>query len=513
MGKVARRLLAIAWLFGFLVSGGSPAGALTIGYIPLDDRPYSLDRVVEAAEALGVRLLLPPDSFFRGQDGVSDFEGLYEWLASCPKDGAVIVAADAFLFGGLVSSRTNSLDEAEVTRRFEVLKDLISSSRAPRFSLFGTLLRLPRESQGILDADYNAKWAPQLFRLAGLQSAASRGTLSSEELAVAERLLKTIPAPVLREWANRRNRSLRFANRLLALHSSRGVGFVGIGLDDNVSPILLEPEFRSMAETIGEVPRKQAAVVPGVDQLGLLLFGRAVLEGRPRQKIAPAFSPSSGKGEKPNYSGFSPKESLEIQAEVLGVQLVESPEEADMVLVCNLPRAGRPREASSPMNLPVPDEADLALSKAIEGFLDKGKRVAVADIAFDNGADRGFLAALRERKVLDRLAAYSGGNTSDNAIGIALASGVMSQWMSDEQRKWILFARFLDEWGYQAEVRPAVLSKGPFGGQANPTALETEIRERLNAFSSTALSDFGPVGFEVSYPWGRLFEIRITRKD
>ncbi len=513
MGKAARRSLTILLLLVFMAPCASPAGAQAIGYVPLDDRPYSLDRVVEAAEALGVKLLLPPDSFFRGQDGVSDFEGLYEWLASCPKEGAVIVAADAFLFGGLVSSRTNDLDEGEITRRFEALKGLVSLSPGQRFALFGTLLRLPRVSQGVLDADYNAKWAPQLFRLAGLQSAASRGILSADELAVAERLLKTIPPPVLREWANRRNRSLRFANRLLALHSSRGIGFVGIGLDDNVSPILLEQEFRSMAGTIGEIPRGQAAVVPGVDQMGLLLFGRAILEGKPQQRVASLFSLPSVKGGHPNYSGFSPKESLEIQAEVLGVRLVESRDEADMVLVGNLPRDGRSWEASSPMNRPVPDEADRALCRTIEEILDSGKRVAVADIAFDNGADRGFMAALRERKLLDRLAAYSSGNTSDNAIGIALASGVMSKWMSDGQRKWILFARLLDEWGYQAEVRPAVVSKGPFGGQASSTALEADIRERLHAFSSIALSDFGPVEYEVSYPWGRLFEIRITRKE
>ena len=513
MGKQNERILLALCLVGFLAWRAVAASAQSIVYVPLDDRPYSLDRVVEAANALRVRLLLPPETFFRGQEGIPDFEGLYEWLASHRKDGPSIVAADAFLFGGLVSSRTHELDQQEISRRFEGLRTLSSALSKPPFVIFGTLLRLPRQSQGILDAEFNAKWAPQLFRLARLQSAASRGLLSDEDLASAERLLKTIPVTVLKEWANRRNQSLRAANRLLALHSSRGIDFVGIGLDDNVSPLWLEQEFSSMASTIGNAPRCRAAVVPGVDQMGLLLFGRLFLEEKSPQKVYPFLPAPSGTDPRPNYSGFSPRESLEIQADVLGVQLVSGPEEADLVLVVNPPADGRTREASSPVNRRVAEPRDIALAREIEEFILSGKPVALADIAFDNGADNGLMEALRERKLLGRLASYSGGNTSDNAIGLALAGGVLSRWMPESQKKWILFSRLLDEWGYQANVRPAISSKGPFGGQASPGQLETRIHEQLLAFSQSVLEDFGAVDFKVSYPWGRLFEIRITSNE
>ena len=513
MKKRNVRVLLALFLVGFLGWRAVTANAQSIVYVPLDDRPYSLDRVLEAAAALGVGIQLPPESFFRGQEGIPDFDGLYEWLASHRKDGPSIVAADAFLFGGLVSSRTHELDQEEISRRFEGLRAMSSALSKPPFVIFGTLLRLPRQSQGILDAEFNAKWAPQLFSLARLQTAASRGLLSDEDLASAERLLKTIPVTVLKEWANRRNQSLRAANRLLALHSSRGIDFVGIGLDDNVSPLWLEQEFSSMATTIENAPRCRAAVVPGVDQMGLLLFGRVFLWDNPKQKVYPYFPGLPEKNPMPTYSGFSPRESLEIQADVLGVQLVSDPEEADLVLVVNPPADGRTREASSPVNRRIADPLDIAIAGGIEEFLSSGKPVALADIAFDNGADNGLMEALRERKLLGRLAAYSGGNTSDNAIGLALAGGVLSRWMTEPRRKWILFARLLDEWGYQANVRPAVSSKGPFGGQASPGQLETRIHEQLLAFSQSVLEDFGTVGFKVSYPWGRLFEIRITSKE
>ncbi len=507
--KPLLRLLTMVLLLPFVAR---PAFAGPIVYVPLDDRPYSLDRVIEAARALKVELLLPPAGFFRGQAGVSDYEDLFRWLASNSSQGAFVIAADALLFGGLVSSRIHDLDEEEVGRRFEALKKFCDSHQKPKIALFGTLLRMPRESQGVLDADYNAKWAPQLFRLARLQTAASRGELSGEELAAAERLLKTIPVPVLREWAERRNRSLRAANRLLALHGTAGVDFVGIGLDDNVCPQLLEPEFRSMASVIGEASRDRAAVVPGVDQMGLLLFARMVLHDKPRQKVCLLLPRSFGEKLQLNYSGFTPEESFEIQADVLGVERVATPKEADLILAVNLPQGERTLEASSPANNATPDESDEAFAGEIGRILDAGKRVAVADIAFDNGADRGLMEALRKEGLLTRLAAYSGGNTSDNSIGVALATGVLSAWMTEEDRKWLLFTRYLDDWGYQAVVRPAVVPKGPFAGQAVAGRLEGEIREKLQAFSQGPLADFGFADFEVSYPWSRLFEIRITRE-
>jgi uncharacterized membrane protein len=512
MWKSKKLLLKLLFLSVFLVFAAGPAVAGSVVYVPLDDRPYSLDRVIEAARALKVELLLPPAGFFRGQEGVSDFGELFEWLTSNSRRDAFVIAADALLYGGLVSSRTHDLREEEVLRRFEFLKAFCAGFSKPRIALFGTLLRMPRESQGILDADYNAKWAPQLFRLARLQTAASRGELSGEELAAAERLLKTIPVSVLRNWAERRNRSLRAANRLLALHGTGGVDFVGIGLDDNVCPQLLEAEFRSMATVIGDAPKDQVSVVPGVDQMGLLLFARMFLHEKPLQKVFLYFPRPFGLKMQPNYSGFTPEESLEIQAEVLGVKRVDTPQEADLILVVNLPPGDRTLEASSPLNSPTPNESDEALVAEIGNFLAAGKRVALADIAFDNGADRGLMEALRKAGFLDRLSAYSGGNTSDNSLGVALATGVLSAWMGEADRKWLLFARYLDDWGYQAVVRPAVAPKGPFAGQAAAGRLEGKIREQLFSFSQGSLEDFGISDFDVSYPWGRLFEIRITPK-
>ena len=511
--KAPLGLLAALVVWGGIAFGQADAASRTVLYLPLDDRPYSLDRVLEVAESLDARLLLPPYSFFRGRDGIPDFEGLYGWLAAHRQEGPAVIAADAFLFGGLVSSRTHDLGEEETIRRLEALRDLASSLPGKPFSLFGTLLRLPRQSEGILDAGYNAKWAPHLFQLARLESAASRGVLEGDDLAASERLLKAVPPEVLREWANRRNRSLRAALRLLRLYSHEGIGFVGIGLDDNVSPTWLEQEFQSMERIIADVPTARAAVVPGVDQLGLLLFGKILLEDKETQKVHPFFPVRPGSAANPTYSGFTPRQSLEIQSKVLGVRLAENPWEADLVLVVNTPAQGWTREASSSSNRPLPDAEDEALAEKIGSFLEAGKPVALADVAFDNGADNGLMEALRRRGLLGCLAAYSGGNTSDNAIGLALVTGTLARWMPASRRKRILFTRLLDEWGYQANVRAAVIPRGAFGGQVSPARLEKEIYEKLAAFSGSALAEFGTVDFEVSYPWGRLFEIRITGRE
>ena len=92
--KAPLGLLATLVIWGSVAFGQADAASRIVLYLPLDDRPYSLDRVLEVAEALDARLLLPPYSFFRGRDGIPDFGGLYDWLAAHRQEGPAVIAAD-----------------------------------------------------------------------------------------------------------------------------------------------------------------------------------------------------------------------------------------------------------------------------------------------------------------------------------------------------------------------------------------------------------------------------------
>jgi hypothetical protein len=151
----------------------------------------------------------------------------------------------------------------------------------------------------------------------------------------------------------------------------------------------------------------------------------------------------------------------------------------------------------------------------IEKGLAAGKYVAVADIAFANGADNSLLKTLYERGLLAKLHAYSGWNTASNTMGYAIGQGMMARGMSDEARKRLLAVRYLDDWAYQANIRKEIyreLFYPDYSSAQYLTWQEPEIaaeaEKRIRLFASRYLW-IEPNKIQVSFPWHRMFELQI----
>lgn len=57
---------------------------------------------------------------------------------------------------------------------------------------------------------------------------------------------------------------------------------------------------------------------------------------------------------------------------------------------------------------------------------------------------------------LQPLAAYNGWNTADNAVGYAIAQGLIARDMSSEARNRLLRQRLIDDWFYQSNARRSI---------------------------------------------------------
>ena len=57
---------------------------------------------------------------------------------------------------------------------------------------------------------------------------------------------------------------------------------------------------------------------------------------------------------------------------------------------------------------------------------------------------------------LQPLAAYNGWNTADNAVGYAIAQGLIARDMSSEARSRLLRQRLIDDWFYQSNARRSI---------------------------------------------------------
>jgi hypothetical protein len=160
----------------------------------------------------------------------------------------------------------------------------------------------------------------------------------------------------------------------------------------------------------------------------------------------------------------------------------------------------------------------------------RGLICGCADVRFANGADDALIRSLLARDDFSGLAGYAGWNTCSNSLGTVVAQVVLthaartrlSEVRLRQVRRRVLTRRLLDDWGYQAVVRPFLGSdvvprfgvNGSHLGEARATvqaAALKEFRERVIPPVERAL---GPSGFAgLSFPWDRLFEVDVHLPD
>ena len=141
--------------------------------------------------------------------------------------------------------------------------------------------------------------------------------------------------------------------------------------------------------------------------------------------------------------------------------------------------------------------------------------MALADVAYGNGADNALVAGLFKENLAWNLAAYAGWNTASNSLGYALGQGILSSQFSQADRKNILAVRYLDEWAYQANVRQQVYQQLVWPEQLNGQALgpstakvEAEINEQMANFVHRNISGFARKT-KFKLPWQRMFEVQV----
>ena len=135
--------------------------------------------------------------------------------------------------------------------------------------------------------------------------------------------------------------------------------------------------------------------------------------------------------------------------------------------------------------------------RALQAALESGIPVALADVAFVNGADLLLGMRLLQTGLAPKLSAYAGWNAAGNTLGTVLAQAALSILMQrgapspaqKAARVAFLFRRYLDDYYYQAVERTHLLYEDlPALGLA-PTmerlpadkleAIEQNLRDRL----------------------------------
>lgn len=504
-------VLAILWLTA------SPVSAQTIIYIPVDDRPVNLDYVVETARTAGVDIVTPPASLLGSLSNMGNPDRLWTWLFdhASTADG-VVTAADSLLYGNLITSRTHTLPLEVIEDRLTNFVKLKSLNPKMKLYVFSTIMRTPKSGEGGEEPPYYKVYGASIFRITALEDQAETRELSHSEKNELRDLLTKVPQSLLTDWYARRKKNFIANQRLIDYTKKDIFSFFLLGRDDCSPYSQSHMESRHLATETANLPINSYDSFPGADELGMLMVTRAINNATDRTpQVRVLFASGTGPDTVPSYEDVAVGQTINAHILAAGGMPSDS-EEADLILAVNTPGDGITREAESNFNHGQFRTAPVGLVWDIAYEVKAGHRIALADIAFANGADNTLMSELSKRGLLFKLESYSGWNTASNTIGYAIGQGMLASKMAPEAKNRLLAVRYLDDWAYQANVRDEVGREVlyPLGGNwfclgKLTSRLTTETNRRLKTFAAVNFPDYPLKKFKVFFPLDRMFEVKL----
>ena len=475
-------------------------------FVPLDDRPVCLDFVVGLGQAAGLEVRTPDRAALGGRRRPADVTALWTWLEEELQGGnagALIASAEMLSFGGLVASRRSTAPFEAIAPRLRRLEEV-----GDRLPVYVSAV-IPRTPQQPTDEDAT-HW------LSGDVEARRRHR--QRQLRVLETLSEAA--------ARGRFRSLLIGQDDTAPGSA--------GAEDRAR---LEARLSTPAPRTAGVPRASEAsaapgghvggsanvqVTTGADELNARLLARFLrdLTGRsPAVRVVYTY-PAADRAI-PRYESTPLAQTVEEHIESAGCH--RAVEAVDILLWVHNFDGAQEEARDQASHTPAPVESP---RQEVRDAVGAEQIAALADVRFANGGDDGLVRRLLAEPRLAGIVAYGGWNTCSNTLGSTLAQAVVAFHLraytlagSDRLYRPLLFTRLLDDWGYQAVVRPALGTwLAQHGGDASDLGtlqeaaeqraaalLEDEVLPRLQSsfrYHPTVLR-------RVTFPWHRLFEIRL----
>lgn len=507
------------------VPGAAVTPQPTVGLVPLDDRPCNRLFPQQLAAISGWRVDLPPRELLGWFTRPGECDAIADWLLSCQAE-RLIVSLDMLCFGGLVTSRRAGAGLEEAMRRLEVLREVRRHRPAVRLFAFSNLMRLGTTVTSPEDLARHSlllRYSQLVDRVERLGEEAARPEL--------EQVVAELGPDALSQYLAVRRRNHAVNRAAIQLVAEGVVDYLVLPQEDAAPVGLHLAEQLALRDQAAEYRvADRVAIHPGADEVGLVLLARHHLEAA-GELLAVAIEYGSAQGAQviPGFEHQPLCETVESQLRAAGARPAPR-EEAEAVLAVHSP-IRRQRDISE---APAAGDAGLAaqardLVARTRAAHAEGRLVALADVAYSNGADPELVAALAEGGGCDHLAGFAGWNTAANTLGTVIAQLALAAVAADRGRaeasdacRRFLACRLLDDYGYQTRVRPlaaglaAELGANPFAlGEAWPsveryvveqlTPLAHDLYLRLLGAAEAAWAD----EVMVSLPWGRLFEVEV----
>lgn len=266
-------------------------------------------------------------------------------------------------------------------------------------------------------------------------------------------------------------------------------------------------------------------IYPGADEVGCTLVSRAFNESMGRRPLVyVGYSSVIGSQIVPLFEDRPIAESIKSHVLAAGGLLVDTPEEADLILMVNTPG----KVIQECQDFPTKD-ITYSSFRNLREFVERlgryimlGKKCILGDVAFINGGDTELINMLDEARLLDKLYGYAGWNTVCNTLGTVISTGLVGYDSSNEKaRAYNLIFRVMEDWCYQMVVRESIsqneiqtINGGAMKLDVNEETIKQLIIKQLNeVWDKEIRSSFKQWEIKLDsiyMPWHRMFEVGLN---
>lgn len=488
-------------------------------YVPIDDRPCNLAQVQQVAQKLGYELLVPPEEILGSYEFRGDPDKMWIWLReNADKATSAVLSTDSLIYGSLVASRIHTLDAEIILERARRFKTFHEDFPALTIYAVGTIMRTPSYNfKG--EVPYYETHGAKIFQYTALLDKQEMNRMTDGDRRKFKKLTAEIPKEYLDDWFARRAKNSD-ANELLIEYTRAGVfSYFLLGCDDSAEFSQTHRESRRLTELSSDMGKTVVQVTSGADELGMLMVARAINDERNFSPfVSVKYNDGTGAKTFPSYCNEPIGISVDAAIIAVGGLKIPAPERADLVLVVNTRKNGKTFEASNAKKNKLNLRGDVkTVLEPVKNFVAQGCPVALADIAFGNGADNALMNQLKRDDLQYKIRAYGGWNTATNSSGFLIGAGVLTKFMDERDVADLLTTRYLDEWAYQANVRQEIVAAS-YGitGEGTPgnlkeklPPLEKLLNERMTEFAEKNLrlpNHWRLADLKFTLPWHRTFE-------
>ena len=444
---------------------------MKICFIPIDNRPVCYNLPKDIAEiSSDIEFYIPPRELLGGLTKYADRDGLIDWLKNLPQDiDCMILSLDTLAYGGLIPSRRITETFDEIKKRLEGIKPLLSEKKVLAFS---SIMRISNNNYNEEEKEYWSDWGKKIFEFS-YNSCKNKAPVETD-----------VPKEILKDYMETRKRNFGI-NALYLDWQREGIFDTLIFSKDDCAEFGFNVSEATMLENWG------AKTKTGADEIPMTLLACAISD---ELKIYPQYIEPEYMDRISNYEDVPIEQSVLGQLELGGFSVVDSKDEADVVLVINNFKEKQGEHVMGWETEPYK-----------WGFRHPQKPYAVADVRYANGGDNNFVEQIFKYSLPDY--GYSGWNTTANTLGSLLAGiklkyhALKNGTYNDFAFKKLQAIRFLDDWAYQANVRKQIETT-------------CDIKEQMQTYEQRIFSMLGySYETEYTYPWHRKFEIEINLKQ